>query len=85
MVEYLVTLLGYSDNPEVEGSFTDDAIVALKQIPEKISARVFAEDIVGLATDRPKQPQQEQQDQHQQEQQQQPQQQEDQQQPHLIE
>jgi len=58
MVEYLVTLLGYSDNPEVEGSFTDDAIVALKQIPEKISAPAFAENIVGLTTDQPpKQPQ----------------------------
>lgn len=50
MVEYLVTLLGYSDNPEVDGCFTDDAIVALKQIPERITAPVFAEDIIGLCT-----------------------------------
>ncbi len=63
MVEYLVTLLGFSDNPEVDGSFTDDAIAALKQIPEKISAPTFAEDIVGLATDRPKKQPSEEQDQ----------------------
>ena len=72
MVEYLVTLLGYSDNPEVEGSFTDDAIVALKQIPEKISAPAFAEDIVGLTTDQPKHPQQEEEEQLDQQDQQQP-------------
>lgn len=44
-----MTLLGYSENPEEDGSFTDDAIVALKQIPERITAPIFAEDIVGFS------------------------------------
>ena len=50
MVDYLVTLLGYLDNPTRDDSFTDDAIAALKQIPERITAPIFAEDIVGLST-----------------------------------
>lgn len=50
IVEYLMTLLGYSDNPEVDGSFTENVGTALEQIPERISAPVFAEEIVGLST-----------------------------------
>ncbi len=50
IVEYLMTLLGYSDNPEVDGSFTEDVITALEEIPERISAPMFAEEIIGLTT-----------------------------------
>lgn len=50
VVEYLMTLLGYSDNPEVDGSFTEDVGTALEQIPERISAPLFAEEIIGLST-----------------------------------
>ena len=49
LVEYLMTLLGHSDNPEVDKSFTQDIITALEEIPEKISPPTFAEDIVGLS------------------------------------
>ena len=50
IVEYLMTLLGYTDNPEVDGSFTEDVATALEEIPERISAPMFAEDILGLST-----------------------------------
>ena len=50
IVEYLMTLLGYSDNPEVDGSFTEDVVTALEEIPERISAPMFAEEIIGLST-----------------------------------
>lgn len=43
-----MTLLGHSDNPEVDKSFTQDILTALEEIPEKISPPTFAEDIVGL-------------------------------------
>ena len=49
IVEYLMTLLGYSDNPEVDGSFTADVISALEEIPERVSAPLFAEEIIGLS------------------------------------
>ena len=49
LVEYLMTLMGYSDNPEMDGSFTQDAIAALKEIPDRISAPMFAEEIIGLS------------------------------------
>ena len=51
IVEYLMTLLGYSDNPEVDGSFTEDVMTALEEIPNKISAPMFAEEIIGLTTE----------------------------------
>lgn len=50
IVEYLMTLLGCSDNPEVDGSFTEDVATALEEIPERISAPMFAEEIIGLST-----------------------------------
>lgn len=50
VVEYLMTLMGHSDNPEVEGSFLEDTMTALRQIPERISAPMFAEEIIGLST-----------------------------------
>ena len=48
--EYLMTLLGCSDNPEVEGSFTQSPEVALQDLPDKISAAHFAEELLGLST-----------------------------------
>ena len=51
MVDYLMTLLGHSNNPEGESSFSGDATDILKQIPEKITAPIFAEDIAGLSTE----------------------------------
>ena len=50
LVEYLMTLLGFSENPEVEGAFTDSTEIALQQLPERISAPQFAEELLGLAT-----------------------------------
>lgn len=50
VVEYMMTLLGYSDNPEVDGAFTVDVLSALEEIPEKITAPLFAEEIIGLNT-----------------------------------
>ncbi len=50
IVEYLMTLMGYSDNPEVDGSFTEDVAVALGQISDRITAPMFAEEIIGLTT-----------------------------------
>lgn len=50
LVEYLMTLLGHSNNPEVEGSFTQDVLTALKEIPERVSAPLFAEEVLGLST-----------------------------------
>lgn len=48
--ECLMTLLGCSDNPEVEGSFTQSLEAALRGLPEKISAAHFAEELLGLST-----------------------------------
>ncbi len=49
-MEYLMTLLGYSDDPEVNGSFSDDPEAALQELLERISATQFAEDLLGLTT-----------------------------------
>jgi hypothetical protein len=43
-----MTLLGYSENPEVDGAFTTGVLSALEEIPEKITAPLFAEEIIGL-------------------------------------
>ena len=50
LVEYLMTLLGFSENPEVDGAFTESMETALQQLPERISAPQFAEELLGLAT-----------------------------------
>lgn len=50
VVEYLMTILGCSDNPEVDGSFTEDVATALEEIPNRISAPMFAEELIGLST-----------------------------------
>ena len=50
LVEYLMTLMGCSDNPEVEGSYTEDPATALNELPLQLSAPSFAEDLLGLST-----------------------------------
>ena len=50
LVEYLMTLLGYSDNPEVDGSYSADVMTSLEDIPEKITAPQFSEEILGFST-----------------------------------
>ena len=45
-----MTLLGYSDNPEMDGSYSADVMTSLEDIPEKITAPQFAEEILGLST-----------------------------------
>lgn len=50
LLECLMTLLGGSDNPEVEGSYTVDPHTALEELPQTLSAGNFAEDLLGLET-----------------------------------
>ena len=51
LVEHLMTLLGYCENPEKEGEYSDDPESALlNELPELISAQEFVEDIAGLST-----------------------------------
>lgn len=50
LVEHLMTLLGATDNPEVEGSFTDHPTTVLADLPNQLTAKDFAEDLLGLAT-----------------------------------
>lgn len=50
LVEYLMTLMGCSDNPEVEGCYTEDTATALNELPLQLSAPSFAEDLLGLST-----------------------------------
>lgn len=51
LVECMMTLLGYSENPETDGCFSEDTEAAISsQVPEKISAADFAEDLLGLST-----------------------------------
>lgn len=50
LVEHLMTLLGHSDNPEVGGAFSSQPEVALQELPERVTATQFAEDLLGLTT-----------------------------------
>ena len=46
-----MTLLGYSENPEIDGCFTEDTEEALvSQVPETLSADDFAGELLGLNT-----------------------------------
>ncbi|XP_064391567.1 cilia- and flagella-associated protein 251-like [Halichondria panicea] len=50
LVEYLMTLLGATSNPEVEGAFTAEPGDVLAEIPNTLTATLFAEELLGLAT-----------------------------------
>lgn len=51
LVECMMTLLGYSENPEVDGCFTEDTETALEsELPKRLSAMDFAEELLGLST-----------------------------------
>ncbi len=50
LVEHLMTLLGATDNPEVEGAFTAEPRTVLAEIPDTLTATLFAEELLGLAT-----------------------------------
>ncbi len=51
LVECLMTLLGVSDNPEVEGSYTVDPGTALEELlPQSLTVTHFAEELLGLET-----------------------------------
>ena len=50
LVEYLMTLMGASDNPEVEGSYTEEPGAVLSELPTQVTAASFAEDLLGLTT-----------------------------------
>ena len=50
LVECLMTLLGYSENPEAEGTFSENADTALQELPQRITATQFAEELLGLST-----------------------------------
>ena len=51
LVECMMTLLGYSENPEIDGCFTEDMEAALvSRLPETVSAGDFAGELLGLHT-----------------------------------
>ena len=51
LVECMMTLLGYSENPETEGCFTEDTETAIvSHVPERLSVTNFTEDLLGLST-----------------------------------
>lgn len=51
LVECMMTLLGYSENPETDGFFTEDTETAIvSHVPERLSVTTFAEDLLGLRT-----------------------------------
>lgn len=50
LLEYLMTLLGHSDNPEVDGSFSEEPLKALEELPSKITVSQYAEELLGLST-----------------------------------
>eukprot|EP00731_Ephydatia_muelleri_P022631 Em0015g214a len=50
LIEYLMTLLGHSDNPEVDGSFSEEPLKALQELPSKITVSQYAEELLGLST-----------------------------------
>ena len=50
LVECMMTLLGCSDNPEMDGCFSEDTETALSTyLPERLSPADFAEDLLGLS------------------------------------
>lgn len=50
LVECLMTLLGCSDNPEMDGCFSEDTETALStHLPERLAAADLAEGLLGLA------------------------------------
>lgn len=50
LVEHLMTVMGFSENPEVDGSYSEESGPALEELPNKISAAMFAEELLGLST-----------------------------------
>lgn len=49
LVECLMTLVGCSENPEMDGCFSEDTETALStQLPERLSAADLAEGLLGL-------------------------------------
>lgn len=49
LLEHLMVLLGYSSDPELEGSFTEDPETALDDsLPKSITASKFAKDVLGF-------------------------------------
>ena len=50
VIECMMTLLGCSENPEVDGAYSTDVLSALEEIPENLTAPLFAEEIIGLST-----------------------------------
>lgn len=45
-----MTVLGFSDNPEVQGSYSEDTETALEELPTKVTAAMFAEELLVLTT-----------------------------------
>lgn len=50
LVEHLMTLLGCCEDPETDGAFSQDPEATLQELPEKITAGQFAEELLGLST-----------------------------------
>lgn len=49
LVECMMTLLGYSENPEIDGCFTEDTETAIiSHVAERLSAADLAEDLLGF-------------------------------------
>jgi len=45
-----MTLLGCCEDPETDGAFSQDPDTALQELPKKITAGQFAEELLGLST-----------------------------------
>lgn len=49
LVECMMTILGCSENPEMDGCFTEDTETALStQLPERLAPADLAEGLLGL-------------------------------------
>ena len=45
-----MTLLGCCEDPETDGAFSQDPEATLQELPEKITAGQFAEELLALST-----------------------------------
>jgi len=51
LLDSLMTLLNYNEDPEVDHLFTaDPSVVLAEEIPQRVSAKQFAEELLGLTT-----------------------------------
>ena len=52
LIENLITLIGGCVNPEIDGKYiAEPNVIMSEHVPDFITVKNFAEDILGLATD----------------------------------